>query len=79
MTAQLGLCQTCSETTLLVFPRDGSNGLHPPTLHVLSDDGAIMNFGILSPNRVPRTILYFEDMTEAENYLRTVIGSSSNH
>ena len=22
---QLGLCQTCSETTLLVFPRNGSN------------------------------------------------------
>ena len=22
---QVGLCQTCSETTLLVFPRDGSN------------------------------------------------------
>ena len=22
---QAGLCQTCSETTLLVFPRDGSN------------------------------------------------------
>ena len=25
MTVQAGLCQTCSETTLLVFPRDGSN------------------------------------------------------
>ena len=24
MTAQAGLCQTCSETTLLVFPRGGS-------------------------------------------------------
>ena len=24
---QVGLCQTCSETTLLVFPRGGSNGL----------------------------------------------------
>ena len=24
MTVQVGLCQTCSETTLLVFPRDGS-------------------------------------------------------
>ena len=23
---QVGLCRTCSETTLLVFPRDGSNG-----------------------------------------------------
>ena len=25
MTVQAGLCQTCSETTLLVFPRGGSN------------------------------------------------------
>ena len=25
MTEQPDLCQTCSETTLLVFPRDGSN------------------------------------------------------
>ena len=25
MLVQVGLCQTCSETTLLVFPRDGSN------------------------------------------------------
>ena len=25
MTVQPDLCQTCSETTLLVFPRDGSN------------------------------------------------------
>ena len=25
MTAQAGLCRTCSETTLLVFPRGGSN------------------------------------------------------
>ena len=24
MTVQVGLCRTCSETTLLVFPRDGS-------------------------------------------------------
>ena len=27
MTVQAGLCQTCSETTLLVFPRGGSNTL----------------------------------------------------
>ena len=26
MTVQVGLCRTCSETTLLVFPRDGSFG-----------------------------------------------------
>ena len=25
VTVQLGLCRTCSETTLLVFPRGGSN------------------------------------------------------
>ena len=25
MLVQAGLCRTCSETTLLVFPRDGSN------------------------------------------------------
>ena len=25
MTVQAGLCWTCSETTLLVFPQDGSN------------------------------------------------------
>ena len=25
MTVQVGLCQTCSETTLLVFPRGGSS------------------------------------------------------
>ena len=25
VTVQPGFCQTCSETTLLVFPRDGSN------------------------------------------------------
>ena len=25
---QAGLCRTCSETTLLVFPRDGSNVHH---------------------------------------------------
>ena len=25
VTVQAGLCQTCSETTLLVFPRGGSN------------------------------------------------------
>ena len=25
MTVQTGLCRTCSETTLLVFPRGGSN------------------------------------------------------
>ena len=25
VTEQVGLCQTCSETTLLVFPRGGSN------------------------------------------------------
>ena len=58
--------------------RRSKNGVHPPALHVLSGDGAIMNFGIPSPNRVPRTILYFEDMTEAENYLRTVIDTSRN-
>ena len=27
VTVQLDLCQTCSETTLLVFPRGGSNVL----------------------------------------------------
>ena len=26
MLVQAGLCRTCSETTLLVLPRDGSNG-----------------------------------------------------
>ena len=29
MTAQAGLCQTCSETTLLVFPRGGSYNKEP--------------------------------------------------
>ena len=32
---QAGLCQTCSETTLLVFPRDGSNAGQKYILHVL--------------------------------------------
>ena len=32
---QTGLCQTCSETTLLVFPRDGSYIIMPPTLKKL--------------------------------------------
>ena len=27
MLVQVGLCQTCSKTTLLVFPRGGSNNL----------------------------------------------------
>ena len=31
MLVQAGLCQTCSETTLLVFPRGGSN--HTFSLH----------------------------------------------
>ena len=29
MTAQAGLCQTCSETTLLVFPQGGSYNKEP--------------------------------------------------
>ena len=32
---QLALCRTCSETTLLVFPRDGSNGKSTPLLEII--------------------------------------------
>ena len=32
VTVQTGLCRTCSETTLLVFPRGGSNIVHANAL-----------------------------------------------
>ena len=37
VTVQVGLCLTCSETTLLVFPRGGSNNtISPVTLYKLT-------------------------------------------
>ena len=49
------------------------NNKHPTALHLLSGDGTVMNFGFTSPNRVPRAILYFRDMDEAERYFHTVM------
>ena len=48
VTVQAGLCRTCSETTLLVFPRGGSNvdpksGIAPAT-HYLSHDARKLVF-----------------------------------
>ena len=41
MTVQAGLCQTCSETTLLVFPRGGSNsGFRQDTETILRNSDA---------------------------------------
>ena len=52
MLVQAGLCRTCSETTLLVFPRDGSivfSGFvqfidSVAVAEVLDKDGSIQNY-----------------------------------
>ena len=40
MLVQAGLCQTCSETTLLVFPRGGSNDTDASVGSMISGSGA---------------------------------------
>ena len=52
MIVQAGLCQTWSETTLLVFPRDGSNTfsvVHDGIVHARADESEGCNFMPLNP------------------------------
>ena len=59
MLVQAGLCRTCSETTLLVFPRGGSNVLFVPQVkagdrvvqtveHTHQFDGTVADLDLLS-------------------------------
>ena len=57
VTAQAGLCRTCSESTLLVFTRGGSNLILPET----SEDQYLYRYTVFSIDLIPR----FQDSTIA--------------
>ena len=56
VTVQVGLCRTCSETTLLVFPRGGSNEVQ--NIHN-KDSSDIRLSGNLFDDKI---ILHYENM-----------------
>ena len=54
MLVQAGLCRTCSETTLLVFPQGGSNnvtGFHSVIGVIVIDDPSTMEVNVFNTCR----------------------------
>ena len=61
MLVQAGLCRTCSETTLLVFPRDGSN-IHDSELYLYEKMAKMLkNCSIHAILQNSTRVSYFED------------------
>ena len=64
--AQTGLCRTCSETTLLVFPRDGSilhplskaySGIHSKPIVMIMNFRCDWPFSILTQIKTPHSTI----------------------